>query len=96
MWTARCRERRIQKRLTQSRLKHGISALSTGDVFFVGLDGSKGHLGWIMAFDQQLPYIVIFDRLIPAGEASTRIDEALNYKPLLAGLTTDALFRPGG
>ncbi|WP_147436587.1 hypothetical protein [Propionibacterium australiense] len=96
MWASSRRERRIQKRLAKSRLKHGISTLSTGDVFFVGLDASKGYLGWITAFDHQLPYIVIFDRLIPAGEASRRIDEALNCKPLLAGMTTDALFRSGG
>jgi len=89
-------ERRIQNRLERSRRKHGIVPLATGDVFLVELDDRQGYLGWIIAFDHQLPYIIILDHVVPTEGASAHIDVALDCRPLLSGMTTDALFRPGG
>ncbi|MCQ1957546.1 immunity 26/phosphotriesterase HocA family protein [Arthrobacter sp. zg-Y826] len=72
-----------------------IPAPKEGDIFTIPLDTGRVAVGQVVASLHRAYYIVVFDVAVPANEMPLRTPEALRAKPILAGLTFDALIRHG-
>ena len=86
------------RKLERQRRKYKITPPRKGDVFTIPLDDGRVHLGQVIAFERfdLLFYIVVFDLVTTPERAAGLVDRALASRPILAGQTTEALFRPGG
>ena len=86
------------RKLERQRRKYKITPPRKGDVFTIPLDDGRVHLGQVIAFERfdLLFYIVVFDLVTTPERAPDLVDRTLASRPILAGQTMDALFRPGG
>ena len=86
------------RKLERQRRKYKITPPRKGDVFTIPLDDGRVHLGQVIAFERfdLLFYIVVFDLVTTPERAAGLVDRALASRPILAGPTTEAQFRPGG
>lgn len=86
------------RKLERQRRKYKITSPRKGDVFTIPLDDGRVHLGQVIAFERfdLLFYTVVFDLVTTPERAPGLVDRALASRPILAGQTMDALFRPGG
>ena len=86
------------RKLERQRRKYKITPPRKGDVFTIPLDDGRVHLGQVIAFERfdLLFYTVVFDLVTTPERAPGLVDRALASRPILAGQTMDALFRPGG
>ena len=80
------------RKLERQRRKYKITPPRKGDVFTIPLDDGRVHLGQV----DLLFYTVVFDLVTTPERAPGLVDRALASRPILAGQTMDALFRPGG
>lgn len=72
-----------------------VSSLNDGDIFTIPLGDGRVSVGQIISSFHTACYIVIFDFAAPEEELPSRLPEALNAEPILAGLTFDALIGHG-
>lgn len=85
------------RKLERQRRKYKITPPRKGDVFTIPLDDGRVHLSQVIAFERfdLLFYTVVFDLVTTPERAPGLVDRALASRPILAGQTMDALFRPG-
>lgn len=69
--------------------------LKDGDVFKIPLGDGRAAIGQVVSSYMAQLYVVIFDFVAPEEEVPSLVSEALESEPVFAGLTFDALFRPG-
>ena len=69
--------------------------MNDADVFKIPLGDGRAAVGQVVSSYLSTPYVVIFDFIAAQEEVPSLIPEALESEPLFAGLTFDALFRPG-
>ncbi|MCQ1957544.1 immunity 26/phosphotriesterase HocA family protein [Arthrobacter sp. zg-Y826] len=71
-------------------------SLKDGDVFKIPLGDGRAAVGQVVSkYLSGTYYVLIFDFVAAEEEVSSLVSEALESEPLFAGLTFDALFRPG-
>ena len=70
-------------------------SLTDGDVFKIPLGDGRAAMGQVISSYQSAYYVVIFDFVAPEEEVPALVSEVLESEPLFAGLSFDALFRPG-
>lgn len=75
--------------------KHEWPPLEDGDVFKIPLGDGRAAVGQVVSSYLSAYYIVIFDSVVPEEEVPSLVSEVLGSGPLFAGLSRDALFRPG-
>ncbi|MCC9204961.1 immunity 26/phosphotriesterase HocA family protein [Arthrobacter sp. zg-Y769] len=69
--------------------------MNDGDVFMIPLGDGRAAVGQAISKYMSTYYMVIFDFVAAEEEVPSLVSEALGSEPLYAGLTFDALFRPG-
>ncbi|UWX98479.1 immunity 26/phosphotriesterase HocA family protein [Arthrobacter zhaoxinii] len=70
--------------------------MKDGDVFKVPLGDGRAAVGQVVSkYLSATYYVLIFDFIAAEEEVPSLVSEALKSEPLFAGLTFDALFRPG-
>lgn len=71
------------------------ASLKDGDVFKIPLGDGRAAVGQVVSSYLSAYYVVIFDFVASEEEVPSLVTEALQSEPLFAGLSRDALFRPG-
>ncbi|MCQ2001004.1 Imm26 family immunity protein [Arthrobacter zhaoxinii] len=70
--------------------------MKDGDVFKIPLGDGRAAVGQVVSkYLSATYYVLIFDFIAAEEEVPSLVSEALESEPLFAGLTFDALFRPG-
>ena len=77
------------------KASHKRPSLNDGDVFKIPLGDGRAAVGRIVAPYLSTYYVVIYDFVASEEEIPSLVTQALESEPLFAGLTFDALFRPG-
>ncbi|MCQ2001001.1 Imm26 family immunity protein [Arthrobacter zhaoxinii] len=71
-------------------------SLKDGDVFKIPLGDGRAAVGQVVStYFSGTYYVLIFDFIAAEEEVPSLVSEVLESEPLFAGLTFDALFRPG-